>query len=122
MQIFQLISGNEEAWMNQARKSSCWYEYLPGYLFYTNPSCKYFELGTVADTWLRLWASAKGYHGVDDHLKHLDRVIFKIMENDMHQVLYDIQNMCDNQWFVTHLTDLLYHCDELHIKGDQQKE
>lgn len=38
----------------------------------------------------------------------------------MHHMLHDIQNMCDNKWFVTHLTDLLFHCDKLQITGEQQ--
>lgn len=114
-----MVIGNEQIWLSLARESSCWYEYLPGYLYYTEPGCKYFELGTYADVWLRRWSSAKRFSNTSG-LKHLDHVIFKLMENDMHQVLHDIQNMCDNKWFVTHLTDLLFHCNKLQITGDQQ--
>lgn len=121
-QIVQLVSGQQSAWVAHARQSStCWYEYLAGYLFYTEPGCKYFELGTFADAWLRRWSEARGVPG-GGALKHLDRVILKVMENDMAQVVHDCQNMCDNKWFVTHLTDLLYHCGQLQIVGDQQQE
>lgn len=119
--IVQLVSGQQSVWIAHARASStCWYEFLPGYLFYTEPGCKYFELGTSADAWLRRWSEAKGVSS--SALKHLDRVIFKVMENDMHQVVHDCQNMCDNKWFVTHLTDLLYHCGQLQIVGEHQTE
>lgn len=40
----------------------------------------------------------------------------------MHQVLLSIQKMCDNQWFVTHLTDLLYHCGKLSVIGENKKK
>lgn len=118
-EIVQLVTGNQAAWIALARQSSsCWYEFLPGYMYYTEPGCKYFELGTFADAWLRRWTDAKRIAVAS--LKHLDRVILKVMENDMHQVVHDCQNMCDNKWFVTHLTDLLYHSGQLHIVGDQQ--
>lgn len=113
------MCGDQQAWKMQARESSCWYEYFPGYLFYTEPSCKYFELGTLAEAWLRLWATPQGDRNIGT-LKHLDRVIFKLMENDMHQVLYDLQNMCENKWFVTHLTDLLFHCGQLQLIAEKQ--
>lgn len=117
----QLVSGNQEAWINLAKESRCWYEFLPGFLFYTEPGCKYFELGTYAGVWLRRWESAKGFRD-SRTMNHLDRVVLKVMENDMHQVIHDIQVMCDNKWFVTHLTDLLCHCGQLQILGDQQME
>lgn len=113
-----MVSGNTDAWLEHARDASCWYEHLPGYLYYTEPGCKYFELGTFADRWLRQWARMRGIKA--GSLKHLDRVILKVMENDMHQVIHDIQNMCDNKWFVTHLTDLLFHCGQLQIVGEHQ--
>lgn len=88
-------------------------------MFYTEPACKYFELGTLANIWLSRWAKEKQFRG-GNCLNHIDRVILNLMENDMHQVLYAIQKMCDNQWFVTHLTDLLYNCGQLQIMGEQQ--
>lgn len=90
-------------------------------MFYSEPGCKYFELGTYAGVWLRRWESAKGFRD-SRTMNHLDRVVLKVMENDMHQVLHDIQVMCDNKWFVTHLTDLLWHCGQLQVLGDQQME
>lgn len=114
-----MVSGNRQTWVASSRaSSSCWYEHLAGWLFYTEPACKFFELGTFADDWLRQWAESKGVN--PNLLNHLDRVILKVMENDMHQVIHDCQNMCDNKWFVTHITDLLYHCGQLQIMGEHQ--
>lgn len=56
------------------------------------------------------------------NFKHLDRVLINIMENDMPQTLNNIQNMCDNHWFVTHLTDLLFHCGHLHLMVNHETE
>lgn len=77
-------------------------------------------MGTYAAVWLRRLESAKGPEART--MNHLDRVILKVMENDMHQVLHDIQIMGDNKWFVTHLTDLLCHCGQLRVFGDKQVE
>lgn len=119
--LVQLVCGQPNAWSEYARvASSCWYECLAGWLHYTEPGCKHYELGAFAESWLRRWQLA---HGVaDEALKHLDRVIVEVLKNDMNQVVHDLQHMCDNKWFVTHLTDLLYHCRQLRIVGEQQEE
>ncbi|GAB0090027.1 Nuclear pore complex protein Nup85 [Sergentomyia squamirostris] len=117
--IILLAIGDEATWSDQAKESTCWYEYLPGFLYYTEPTCKFFELGSFAGQWLTQWMAA---HGQKDsmQMKQLDRVILSVMENDMHQVLHDIQNIHDNKWFVTHLTDLLHSCNQLEVIGEQQ--
>lgn len=117
--IIKLAIGDVKTWNVQIKESNYWYEYLPGYLFYTEPVCKHFELATLANSWINKWISSKGpsYKG---SVKYLDKVILNLMENDLHKVIHEIQMMCDNQWFVTHLTDLLYHCEELHLIVDQK--
>lgn len=118
-EIVKLITGNPTAWNEVIKTSNDWYEFLPGFLFYTEPACKYFELGTLANCWLSRYANIKEY-SQSGFLNHLDRVILNLMENDMQTVLHSIQKMCDNQWFVTHLTDLLYNCGQLQILGENQ--
>ena len=112
--------GDTSAWNTEIQKSEYWYEYLPGYLFYTNPACKHFELGTAANSWLARWARLHTNQDNEPKLKHLDRVILSLMENDIHQLVHSIQLMADNQWFVTHFTDLLYNCGQLQVVGDHQ--
>lgn len=119
-ELVQLIIGDAQIWNTHIHNSEYWYEYLPGYLFYTNPACKHFELGTAANSWLDRWARMKSQQGKEPQLKHLDKVILSLMENDMHQVIHAIQLMADNQWFVTHLTDLLYNCGQLQVVGEHQ--
>lgn len=123
-ELVQLVSGNAQVWDEYIQKSEYWYELLPGFLYYTNPACKHFELGTAANAWLERWASLRREHcnGCELQLKPLDKVILNLMENDIHQVLHAIQLMADNQWFVTHLTDLFYNCGQLQIMDDQQVE
>lgn len=108
------MTGDTNAWNNQIKESSCWYEYFPCYLFYTEPGCKHFELGSFANAWLLRWMKSKGT-GSSTAMKYLERVILSVMENNMNQVLHDIQNIQDNGWFAVHLTDLLYHAGQLEI-------
>lgn len=119
-ELIQLVTGDTEIWNTQIQNSQYWYEHLPGHLFYTNPACTHFELGAIANAWLERWASLKSYDNIEHLLKHLDKVILNLMENNMHQVIHSIQLMADNQWFVTHLTDLLYNCGQLQLMGQHQ--
>lgn len=125
-EIIMLVTGNDAAWTKLIRESSCWYEHLPGFLYYTQPNCTHSQLSTFAENWLRRWMYAIGEEQVGENsytsLKHLDRVILMVMQNDFHQILCDIQNMCDQQWFATHLTDLLWHCGKLSILSKDQTE
>lgn len=118
--IVELVTGNEKTWYELSKESTYWYEYFSGYLFYTQQNCTYYQLGAVAENWLQQWRLARGDSSVT--LKHLDRVIFNIMQHDLHQVLRDIQNMCDQQWFATHFTDLLWHCGKLNVINEELKE
>ncbi|XP_053965404.1 nuclear pore complex protein Nup75 [Anastrepha ludens] len=119
-EIIQLVTGETQIWNAQIQETEYWYEFLPGYLFFTNPACKHFELGNAANTWLSRWVRVKGNNSNELKMKHLDRVILSLMENDMHQVIHAIQLMADNQWFVTHLIDLLYNCGQLQVVGENQ--
>ncbi|XP_055312811.1 nuclear pore complex protein Nup75 isoform X2 [Sitodiplosis mosellana] len=122
-EIVELVTGNEAAWNKVASQSSCWYEHFPGYLFYTHPNCTYYELNTLAEKWLNQWSFERhcSVNDDDNNLKHLDRIVLKIMQNDFHQVLRDIQNVFD-QWFATHLTDLLWHSGKLNMFNDETNE
>lgn len=118
-QIIKLTCGNSAAWSAEAKRSTCWYEIFPGYIFYTEPGCKHFELGTFANNWLGRWLKLQDKSSASG-MRFLDKVILSVMENDMNQVLHDIQNLPDNQWFVVHLTDLLYNCGQIKIVDENQ--
>lgn len=123
-EIVELVTGNEETWNKLASQSSCWYEHFPGYLFYTHPNCTFYELNTLAEKWLHQWSYDRNCSDGSENssLKHLDRIVLNIMQNDFHQVLNDIQNVYDQQWFATHLTDLLWHSGKLDIFNDENNE
>lgn len=123
-EIVELVSGNEATWYRAAKDTDCWYEHFPGFLFYTHPSCTYYELSTLAEKWLNHWMCEKGltFDHNENSLKHLDQIVLKIMQNNLHQVLRDIQNVYDQQWFATHLTDLLWHSGKLNIFNDDNNE
>lgn len=118
--IMKLITGDKQAWNEICSTSTCWYEHFAGFLFFTQPAVRYFELGTFANLWLSQWGSSKGSTSGYTNLKHLDRMVLAVLKNDMAEVIHSIQNIADNKWFVVHLTDLLVHCDKLRISGEEE--
>lgn len=115
--VMKLITGDKQAWIQICEESKCWYEYFAGYLFYTQPAVRYFELGSFADNWLGQWASTKGIRG-SAGLKSLDRMVLAVVKNDMAELIHTIQDLGDNKWFVVHIVDLLVHCDQLRISDE----
>ncbi|XP_053669661.1 nuclear pore complex protein Nup75 [Anopheles nili] len=113
-ELLRLISGDRKAWTNQFSSASCWYEYFPGYLLYTDSSCKYYQLGQYANDWITLFierpkpSAAPGIFG-DRQFKFLDKLILSVMENNLVDVLQQVQMFPDNRWFAVHIVDLLYH-------------
>ncbi|CAH0563752.1 unnamed protein product [Brassicogethes aeneus] len=104
--IMRLVVGEETAWTEIQSHCETWYELLAAWLFYTEPTVKIFEVGQFAKhciTKMRM----------RNNMKHLDRVLLAAMEFDVLQVIKEIQHMSENGWFVTHLTDLLYHAGKL---------
>ncbi|CAG9820063.1 unnamed protein product [Phaedon cochleariae] len=104
--MMRLVVGEEQAWIEIQDQCEAWYEYLAGWLFFTEPTVKPFELGQFAK---RSITKMRMNH----HMKHLDRVLLAAMEFDIFQVIKEIQYMPENGWFVSHLTDLLHHCERL---------
>ncbi|XP_060521243.1 nuclear pore complex protein Nup85 [Cylas formicarius] len=110
--ITRLIVGEEEAWTKIQSNCEAWYEFLAGWLFYTEPTVKTFELGQFAKhsiTKMRM----------KNNMKHLDRVLLAAMEFDIFEVIKEIQYMTENGWFVSHLTDILYHSGKLTALGKE---
>lgn len=116
--IMKLITGDQQAWNDICKSSSCWYEHFAGFLYFTQPAVRYFELGTFANNWLSQWGIIRGGSGYTN-LKQFDRIVLAVLKNDMSEVISSIQNIGDNKWFVVHLTDLLVHCDQLRISSDE---
>ncbi|KAI4457128.1 frount protein-related [Holotrichia oblita] len=111
--IMRLVVGEEAAWSEVQNQCEAWYELLAAWLLYTEPTIKSFELGQFAKRCISRM-------GVRDHMKHLDRVLLAAMEMDILQVIKEIQHLTENGWFVTHLTDLLYHAGRLDTLDEEQ--
>ncbi|KRT81355.1 hypothetical protein AMK59_5935, partial [Oryctes borbonicus] len=111
--IMRLIVGEEAAWNEVQNQCEAWYELLAAWLLFTEPTIRSFELGKFAKRCISRM-------GVRDHMKHLDRVLLAAMELDILQVIKEIQHMTENGWFVTHLTDLLYHAGRLDTLDEEQ--
>lgn len=71
--------GDEHAWAEVQDNCETWYEFLAGWLFYSEPTVKSFELGQFAKHSITKMQ-------MKNHLKHLDRVLLAAMEFDMFQV------------------------------------
>ncbi|KAJ8939055.1 hypothetical protein NQ318_007686 [Aromia moschata] len=104
--IMKLVVGDEETWAGIQRTRETWYEFLAGWLFFTEPTVKPFELGEFAKNSIEKMK-------MKNRLKQLDKAILAVLEYDLLQVINEIQSMTDNGWFVSHLTDLLYHSGRL---------
>ncbi|KAH8401109.1 hypothetical protein KR009_003119, partial [Drosophila setifemur] len=114
-QILLLVTGNNEQWDAACKEAQDWYEYLPGYLLYTKPTCKPYELRIAAANWLNRWSLLRP----DKHLTSMSRMIIQLMERDVKLFIYEAQKMSDTHWFSTHLIDLIYHCGMLKGYFDQ---
>jgi nuclear pore complex protein Nup85 len=80
----QLVIGDKDTWIEQCKASKDWYEYFPGYLYYTEPGCKLFELNGYANNWLSQWIRSK--NSDVGQIRLLDKIILNVMEHNMHQV------------------------------------
>ncbi|XP_017148759.1 nuclear pore complex protein Nup75 isoform X1 [Drosophila miranda] len=108
-QILQLVTGSNEHWDAGIKESNEWYEFLPGYLLYTKPTCKPFELKIAAANWLNRWTLLRPC----SQLNNMARMISQLMEHDLRLFIYDTQRINDTNWLTTHMIDLIYHSGEL---------
>ncbi|XP_068148193.1 nuclear pore complex protein Nup75 [Drosophila tropicalis] len=107
--LLQLVRGNNEQWNAGIKTSQDWYEFLPGYLLYTKPACKPFELRIVATSWLNRWSQLKP----EWQMSNMSRMVMQLMEHDIKVFIYDSQKLNDTHWFSTHLIDLVYQSGHL---------
>ncbi|KAL7738573.1 hypothetical protein ACLKA6_006873 [Drosophila palustris] len=114
--LMHLIKGNNESWDKELLKSQDWYEYLPGYLLYTRPTCKPFELRIAVTNWLNRWSQLRP----NWQMTQLSRMVMQLMEHDVKLFIYDAQKLNDSHWFATHLIDLIYHTGHLKSYFEQQ--
>uniref|UniRef100_A0A182LWP5 Nuclear pore complex protein Nup85 n=1 Tax=Anopheles culicifacies TaxID=139723 RepID=A0A182LWP5_9DIPT len=127
-EVLRLVSGEQKAWSEQLRSSTCWYEHFPGYLLYTDSSCKYYQLGQYANDWISQFLTYQraptneGPSAGERQLKFLDKLVLSVMENNLVSVLQQVQLFPDNRWFAVHIVDLLYHAGLLEMSGADEDE
>uniref|UniRef100_A0AAG5DIP2 Nuclear pore complex protein Nup85 n=1 Tax=Anopheles atroparvus TaxID=41427 RepID=A0AAG5DIP2_ANOAO len=108
-EVLRLVSGDREAWQNQLRQATCWYEYLPGFLLYTDSSCRYYQLSHYAHNCMRDYFEVTGRSREDPEFTFLDAMVLSVMDNDLPTLLANLQKFPDNHFSAVHITDLLYH-------------
>ncbi|EDW00750.1 nuclear pore complex protein Nup75 [Drosophila grimshawi] len=114
--IMQLVAGSNKHWDAELVNSQDWYEFLPGYLLYTKPTCKPFELRIATTHWLNRWSVLRP----EWQMKQLSRMVLQLMQHDIKLFIYDAQKLNDSHWFSTHLIDLIYHTGQFKSYFDQQ--
>ncbi|XP_016985980.1 nuclear pore complex protein Nup75 [Drosophila rhopaloa] len=114
-QVLRLVTGDNVQWDAGIKESQDCYEYLPGYLLFTKPTCKPFELRIAAANWLNRW------HLLRPEREHsnMNRMIMQLMDHDIRLFIYEAQKLNDTHWFSTHLIDLIHHCGQLKSYFDQ---
>ncbi|XP_047024324.1 nuclear pore complex protein Nup85 [Helicoverpa zea] len=109
--IMRIIIGDYTAFESIRSKYSSWFDILGGWVMFTAPWSRRHELGGAAAACAGMQASPRS---------HLDDMVRALLEGDLHQVIHEIQQISDNGWFATHLTDILFHCGKLNIMDKQQ--
>ncbi|XP_037293856.1 nuclear pore complex protein Nup85 [Manduca sexta] len=112
--IMRLITGDFGAFSSIRGDYTSWYDLLGGWVMYTAPWARRHELASASAACAELGDALSN--------SRLDRAIRALLDGDLYQVIHEIQQMSDNGWFVTHLTDILYHCGKLRILDKHQTD
>ncbi|CAK1546899.1 unnamed protein product [Leptosia nina] len=108
--ILRIMIGEYSAFESIRNKYTSWFDMLGGWILFTMPWAKRRELAAAASACAALAPGGR---------THLDIIVQALLEGDLHQVIHEIQQISDNGWFATHLTDMLYHSGKLQILDKQ---
>lgn len=106
--IMKIIVKDDLAWVEVKNYCETWFELLPAWLFYSDPTVKSYELGNYAKLCIKEM-------GKEDKLRHIDKVLLAAMQYDQLEVMKEIQGINENGWFATHLINILYHSGQLSV-------
>ncbi|CAH0578936.1 unnamed protein product [Chrysodeixis includens] len=109
--IMRIIIGDYTAFESIRSKYSSWFDILGGWVLFTAPWSRRHELGAAAAACAGMAPAPRS---------HLDDMVRALLEGDLHQVIHEVQQISDNGWFATHLTDILYHCGKLKVLDKHQ--
>ncbi|GBP30831.1 Nuclear pore complex protein Nup85 [Eumeta japonica] len=111
--IMRLIVGDYSAFELIRDRYESWFDLLGGWVMFKAPWARRHELAEHAH------ACAGMKSRMPDH-NRLHTIVLALCEGDLHQVIHEIQQVADNGWFATHLTDILYHSGKLNILDRHQ--
>ncbi|XP_063618818.1 nuclear pore complex protein Nup85 [Cydia splendana] len=111
--IMRLVTGDYSAFESILSKYDSWLYILGGWTVFTMPWAKRHELRAAA-------AACAGMRGAGRSALH--DLLRPAVEGELHQVIHEIQQISDNGWFATHLTDILVHCGKLKILDKHQTD
>ncbi|KAG7270713.1 hypothetical protein CRUP_000422 [Coryphaenoides rupestris] len=106
--ICKILAGDEDALLEQRDLLGTWYHFLVARLLFSHPTVKPTELHYYAQSCLAMFELRSAP-------EPLDNILLAAFEFDIHQVIKDCSIALYNWWFVAHLTDLLDHCNLLHL-------
>ncbi|XP_066471180.1 nuclear pore complex protein Nup85 [Tiliqua scincoides] len=105
--LCKILLGDENTLLEKKDLMSTWYHFLVTKLLYCHPTVKHVELHLYAQSSLDLFL------GGENSPEPLDTILLAAFEFDIHQVIKECSIALSNWWFVSHLTDLLDHCNLL---------
>ncbi|KAJ6660311.1 hypothetical protein lerEdw1_017734 [Lerista edwardsae] len=105
--LCKILLGDETTLLEKKDLMSTWYHFLVTRLLYCHPTVKHVELHLYAQSSLDLFL------GGESSPEPLDSILLAAFEFDIHQVIKECSIALSNWWFVSHLTDLLDHCNLL---------
>ncbi|XP_067129566.1 nuclear pore complex protein Nup85 [Centruroides vittatus] len=104
--ICKILCGNKKIFEELRELCGNWYRMMVSRLLYSDPCLTVNSLSDVAKECIDICVGING-------LSQVDKILLAVLEFDLGQVMRECCNLNDNWWFVTHLTDLLYHCGYL---------
>lgn len=104
--ICKILCGDKEVFEEIRELCGNWYKMMVSRLLYSDPCLTVTSLADIAKECIDICIAT-------NDMTQLDTILLAVLEFDLGQVIRECCNLNDSWWFVTHLTDLLYHCGHL---------
>ncbi|XP_032523554.2 nuclear pore complex protein Nup85 [Danaus plexippus] len=110
--VMRLMCGERSAFECVSVKFSSWFDLVGGWVLWTAPWTRRGELSAAAAA-CAAFTHTRG---------PLEQIVRALLDGDLHQVIREVQQISDNNWFAAHLTDMLHHCGKLRILDIHQAD
>ncbi|XP_041978499.1 nuclear pore complex protein Nup85 [Aricia agestis] len=111
--LMRLMCGEYGAFESIRPRYGSWFDVVGGYVMFTSPWARRRELGAAA-------AACAGL--ATTRVSHLDVMVRALCDGDLHQLIHEVQQVCDGGWCAAHLTDMLHRCARLHVLDAHQTD